>query len=100
MAAGNHQRVEVLHTHRSCADVGLHDRLASLAFEFHACRRSDHALDAVIAALNARAAALGLTATPGAEQLDAARTEGWIALPTGNLADLAENPGPAGRTSP
>ena len=59
------------------------------------CRRSDHALDAVIAALNARAAALGLTTTPGPEQLDAARTEGWIALPTGTLADLVQNPGHA-----
>ena len=56
-----------------------------------ACRRSDHALDAVIAALNARAAALHLTTTPGAEQLGAARTEGWIALPTGNLANLIQN---------
>jgi hypothetical protein len=56
------------------------------------CRRSDHALDAVIAALNARAAALGLATTPAAEQLDAARTEGWIALPTGNLADLVQTP--------
>jgi len=64
------------------------------------CRRSDHALDAVIAALNARAAALGLTTTPAAEQLSAARTEGWIALPTGNLADLAQNPGHASAGSP
>jgi len=61
------------------------------------CRRSDHALDAVIAALNARAAAHGLTTTPGPEQLYAARTEGWIALPTGNLADLIDNPYPTGR---
>jgi hypothetical protein len=55
------------------------------------CRRSDHALDAVIAALNARAAALGQTTTPAAERLGAARTEGRIALPTGNLADLIQN---------
>jgi len=53
-----------------------------------ACRGSDHALDAVIAALNARAAALGRATTPTAEQAAAARTEGWIALPTTNLADL------------
>jgi predicted nuclease with RNAse H fold len=65
-----------------------------------ACRRSDHALDAVIATLNARAAALRLTTTPGAEQLDAARTEGWIALPTGNLANLIHNPVQDGQTSP
>jgi predicted nuclease with RNAse H fold len=64
------------------------------------CRRSDHALDAVIAALNARAAARGLTTTPAAEQLSAARTEGWIALPTGTLAGLIHNPVQAGPASP
>ena len=72
----------------------------SLGDHAQACGRSDHALDAVIAALTARAAALGLTTTPGPEQLYAARTEGWIALPTGNLADLVQNPGRAGRASP
>jgi predicted nuclease with RNAse H fold len=72
----------------------------SLGDHEHACRRSDHALDAVIAAINARAAALGLTTTPAAEQLDAARAEGWIALPTGNLADLVQHPGSVGRASP
>lgn len=56
------------------------------------CRRSDHALDAVIAALNARAAALGRATAPTAEQAAAARTEGWIALPTSNLADLTREP--------
>lgn len=71
----------------------------SLGDHEQACRRSDHALDAVIAAINARSAAVGLTATPAAEQLDAARTEGWIALPTGNLADLVQNPGRAGRAA-
>jgi hypothetical protein len=58
------------------------------AFE-QACRSSDHALDAVIAALNARAAALGHATTPPAEHAAAARTEGWIALPTTSLTDLA-----------
>jgi predicted nuclease with RNAse H fold len=72
----------------------------SLGDHERACRRSDHALDAVIAAINARAAALGLTTTPAAEQLDAARAEGWIALPTGNLADLVQHPGSVGRASP
>jgi predicted nuclease with RNAse H fold len=57
------------------------------AFE-QACRNSDHALDAVIAALNARAAALGYTTTPPAEHAATARTEGWIALPTTSLTDL------------
>jgi hypothetical protein len=53
------------------------------------CRQSDHALDAVIAALNVRAAALGQTTAPTAEQAAAARTEGWIALPTADLNDLS-----------
>ena len=62
--------------------------------------RASYIVSAVIAAINARAAALGLTTTPAAEQLDAARTEGWIALPTGNLADLVQHPGRIGRASP
>lgn len=45
------------------------------------CRASDHAADAVISALAARAASLGLTARPEPEQAAAARTEGWIAFP-------------------
>jgi predicted nuclease with RNAse H fold len=53
----------------------------SLSQHERTCRRSDHALDAVIAALNARAAALALTTRPSHEHLDEARTEGWIALP-------------------
>ena len=51
-------------------------------------RRSDHALDALIAALTARAAARGQTSRPTSQQTAAARTEGWIALPTGSLAAL------------
>lgn len=47
---------------------------------------SDHALDAVIAALTARAAALGLATLPGDAELGAAREEGWIALPTAELS--------------
>lgn len=53
------------------------------------CRRSDHATDAVICALTARAAALDLTAPPDDDQRRAAAVEGWIAVPTGNLATLA-----------
>jgi predicted nuclease with RNAse H fold len=52
------------------------------------CRASHDAFDAVIAALAARAAALGQTLAPTVDQLEAARTEGWIALPTRRLADL------------
>ena len=42
---------------------------------------SDHLLDALIAALVARAAALGHTAPPQSKLLRAARLEGWIHLP-------------------
>jgi predicted nuclease with RNAse H fold len=52
------------------------------------CKGSDHALDAVIAALTARAASLGLTARPDVRQSEAARNEGWIALPTFPLHNL------------
>lgn len=49
---------------------------------------SDHALDAVVAALTARAAALGLATLPTAAELAVARDEGWIALPTGPLVEV------------
>jgi len=57
------------------------------------CRRSDHALDALVAALTARAAACGQTSPPAPQQAAAARTEGWIALPDIPLAAL---PAPGG----
>lgn len=52
---------------------------------------SEHAFDALIAALVARATALGLTALPGNKQEERAATvEGWIHLPVpGSLARLA-----------
>ncbi|OAH10207.1 DUF429 domain-containing protein [Streptomyces jeddahensis] len=43
--------------------------------------RSEHAFDALIAALVARAVALRLTAPPGDEDRAAAEIEGWIHLP-------------------
>lgn len=46
------------------------------------CRRWDDAFDAVVAALAARAAYLGLVGEPAPEQAASARTEGWIAVPT------------------
>ncbi|MET7331678.1 DUF429 domain-containing protein [Nonomuraea sp. NPDC005650] len=52
------------------------------------CRSSDHATDAVVSALAARASALGLVTVPTAEQAGAAATEGWIALPTAPLDGL------------
>lgn len=45
------------------------------------CARSDHAFDALVASLVARATALGLTERPPAEDLAAAQSEGWIAVP-------------------
>jgi len=61
-------------------DLGPHD---------HLCRTSHDALDAVIAALTARAAALSLTLRPDPGLQDAASREGWIALPTAPLTALA-----------
>lgn len=49
---------------------------------------SDDAFDAVIAALAARAHSLGLWHRPPEESLDRARREGWIVLPTVDLAAL------------
>ena len=47
----------------------------------HMCRSSDHAFDALISALVARAAALDLTDPPPADAAQAVRTKGWIHLP-------------------
>lgn len=52
------------------------------------CRTSDDALDAVVAALTAGATRLGKTTQAPREHADAARTEGWIALPTTPLRTL------------
>jgi predicted nuclease with RNAse H fold len=46
------------------------------------CRRSDHAVDAVVAALTARAAILGRVTGPDPADRTVAATEGWIAIPT------------------
>lgn len=67
-------------------DLGPHESL---------CRRSDDATDAVVAALTARAAHLGLTRGPADEDAKAARTEGWIMLPDeGSLGRLPVGTGP------
>jgi len=53
------------------------------------CVESDDALDAVLCALIARAAALGLTEPPPPEDRELARAEGWIHLPRkGSLDEL------------
>jgi hypothetical protein len=55
------------------------------------CLASDHALDAIVSALVAMAARLGLTRPPttSADMALAVR-EGWIHLPTGSLTELGE----------
>ena len=47
-----------------------------------------HAFDAVIAALTARAASRGQTCPPGGDDLAAAATEGWIAIPGSPIGEL------------
>ena len=51
-------------------------------------RRSHDAFDAVVAALTARAASMGLTCPPGDDDLAAAATEGWIAIPHSPISQL------------
>ncbi|WP_022878740.1 DUF429 domain-containing protein [Microbacterium sp. B19] len=50
---------------------------------------SADAFDAMIAALATRAAATGRFVRPGAEDLEVARREGWVALPEGEVEELA-----------
>jgi predicted nuclease with RNAse H fold len=72
----------------------LVDRLLAAAPWLHPggteslCRRSHDATDAVVAALTARAASRNLASVPAAGQEAAARTEGWIAVPTAPLDRL------------
>jgi predicted nuclease with RNAse H fold len=51
-------------------------------------RRSHDAFDAVIAALTARAASRGQVCPPGDDDLAAAATEGWIAIPRCPISQL------------
>jgi len=51
-------------------------------------RRSHDAFDAVVAALTARAAIRGQTRRPAGDDLAAARTEGWIAVPSSPISQL------------
>jgi predicted nuclease with RNAse H fold len=83
-------------THRGYKNPGhpLVDELTSAApwldfgpFE-QLARDSHDAFDAVVAALAARAAALGQVRRPDAAERAAAVTEGWIAVPVGALGDL------------
>jgi predicted nuclease with RNAse H fold len=49
---------------------------------------STDCFDAVIAALAARAVALGAYSKPSPDQLDKAKVEGWICLPSGDISTL------------
>ncbi|WP_440709432.1 DUF429 domain-containing protein [Herbiconiux sp. YIM B11900] len=53
---------------------------------------SGDAFDAVVAALGTRAAALGHADAPGPDDLERARREGWVALPTVSLTALDPRP--------
>lgn len=76
---------------------GLVDRLLAqtpwldLGEHAESCRSSDHALDAVLCALVARAVVLGATDPPGPHQPIAA-VEGWIHVPTVPLEVLVRSP--------
>jgi hypothetical protein len=63
-------------------DLGEHEQ---------ACRRSDHALDAVLCALVARAVAVHATDVTGQHRPTAA-LEGWIHVPTVPLEVLIRSP--------
>jgi predicted nuclease with RNAse H fold len=56
----------------------------------HLMRRSHDAFDAVIAALNARAVAIGQSSGPSLELVAQAGREGWVRLPEGPLSLLRE----------
>jgi predicted nuclease with RNAse H fold len=64
------------------------------------CGASDDALDALVAALVARAAALGLCEGPPAHLVDAAEREGWIALPPADALDRIAGVRRAGGSGP
>jgi hypothetical protein len=67
--------------------LGFADPSVAFAYE-----RNEHAFDALVAALVARAVALNLTDRPGPGELSVAATEGWIHLPRpGSLAALASS---------
>lgn len=64
--------------------------LAMSADQVDRLRHSDDAFDAVIAALVARAAAIGAVGQPGPGDEESAAREGWIAMPTTPLSGLLD----------
>jgi hypothetical protein len=65
----------------------------------HLCGVSDDALDALVAALVARAAALGLCEPPPPEHAARAAREGWVALPSPDALDRLATATPSARGS-
>jgi hypothetical protein len=59
---------------------------------------NDHLFDALIAAMNARAAALGLTHRPPENDAATAHKEGWIALPKAGSLDQLFSQSPSATT--
>ncbi|MEJ7762644.1 MAG: DUF429 domain-containing protein [Thermomicrobiales bacterium] len=61
------------------------------------CATSDHAFDALVCALVARAAAVGATGQPeDGEEREHARVEGWIAIPAADVLGRLARPSPGG----
>ena len=56
------------------------------------CVDTDHALDALLSALVARAVAVGATRQPDRHQSRAAKREGWIHVPTEAIGALKRAP--------
>lgn len=56
------------------------------------CEKSDDCLDALVASLVARAAAVALTQLPSRDRLDQVRREGWIHLPSPGSLDRLSRP--------
>lgn len=90
------RRVDRRRAERQARDAlvgSIEDRASCVAWApgaREACVESDDALDSVLAALVARAAALGLTFAPPSVDVEAAKSEGWIHLPMkGSLASLS-----------
>jgi len=83
--AGNHLRERILDTITTATRTWLDaDRIAA------ACIASDHVLDALLSAVVALTAALGLTTPPPENLGHLALREGWIHIPAGGLETLAD----------
>lgn len=78
-----HDLVDSFLAKASWLDLGEHEEL---------CRSSDDAFDAIVAAITARAAVLGQVQQIPERDRAVAAVEGWIALPTGDLAALVGAP--------